>query len=365
MNTLPAEWAPQSALLLTWPHPNTDWRDQLDAVEAVYIEIVRTLCQYQPALILCPDRHWQTQVATRLRDAGVPDAQLHWALAPSNDTWTRDHGPITVVTPKQRAGLIDFRFNGWGGKFASPLDDQINSALRAQSPLADHDWQRSELVLEGGALDSDGAGSLLMMRRTILDPKRNPGWSQAAIEQELRQRLGTQHFLWLEHGQLSGDDTDGHIDTLARFVNPRTIAHVSCTDPADPDYPSIQQLIEELRALRDAEGRAYQLLPLPSPQPQYDADGQRLPAGYANFALINGAVLLPVYQDPADREAIHRLQGAFPERRIHPIDCRALITQGGSLHCACMQLPAAVHLGPALPPAALPPTPRPSSAAAA
>jgi agmatine/peptidylarginine deiminase len=204
--------------------------------------------------------------------------------------------------------------------------------------------RRSELTLEGGAIDSDGAGSLLLMRRTLIDPARNPGRDQADIEQELRARLGIRHFLWLEHGQLSGDDTDGHIDTLARFIDRRTIAHVTCPDAADPDHAAIQAMIAELKTLRDADGQPYRLLPLPGPAPVFTDDGERLPAGYANFAIINGAVLLPIYQDPADAEATRLLQAAFPDRQVHGIDCRALIHQGGSLHCACMQLPAALPM---------------------
>ncbi|MBK5967712.1 MULTISPECIES: agmatine deiminase family protein [Thiorhodovibrio] len=348
MITLPAEWDAQSALMLTWPHLDTDWGDQIEAVEAVYIAIVQTVCRYQHALILCPDQPWQTRVEQRLSDAGVPATRLSFALARGNDTWTRDHGPIGVLDAQGKPCLIDFRFNGWGGKFPSELDDQINTQLQKQNLFPEIAWQRSELVLEGGAIDSDGAGSLLLVRRTLVDPARNPGWSQTDIEQELRLWLGTQRFLWLQHGQLSGDDTDGHIDTLARFIDHRTIAHVSCDNPADPDYRSINVMISELQALRGTEGQPYRLLPLPSPQPAFDASGDRLPAGYANFVLINGAVLMPTYQDPADAEALRLIQAAFPDRRVHPIDCRALIRQGGSLHCACMQLPSAVGICEAL-----------------
>jgi agmatine/peptidylarginine deiminase len=346
MPQLPAEWAPQRALLLTWPHPNTDWATQLDAVETLYLELVRAVVHHQPVVILCPDATWQAQVAQRLIDAGIPQSRVRYVLAPGNDTWTRDHGPIGVVDDQGGAVLVDFRFNGWGGKYPAELDDRINQHLSASGLFAATRWQRSELVLEGGAIDSDGAGSLLLMRRTLVDPARNPGWSQAMIERELSRQLGTRHFLWLEHGQLSGDDTDGHIDTLARFVDARTIVHVTCEDRQDPDAESIAALITELQARRDAQGRPYRLRPLPRPAPIHDQDGQRLPAGYANFALINGAVLLPVYRDPADARAMAVLRDCFPERALYPIDCRALIRQGGSLHCACMQLPAAVELCP-------------------
>lgn len=344
MHRLPAEWEPQRALVLTWPHSGTDWADRLDAVERVYIELTRTLCRYQRALILCADRDHQARVKERLGKARVHPHRLSFAIAPSNDTWTRDHGPITVVDSSGDVIFLDFRFNGWGGKYPAELDDRINGQLRDGAVLVGGRWRSSDLVLEGGAIESDGQGSLLMMRRTIIDPARNPGWTIAEVESELRRRLGAQRFLWLDHGLLSGDDTDGHIDTLARFVDTRTICYQSCRDPQDPDHDSIRRMLDELGALRDAQDHPYRLIPLPSPQPIQDEDGQRLPASYANFALINGAVLLPVYQDPADTEAIEVLRRVFPERTVEPIDCRVLINQGGSLHCACMQLPAAASI---------------------
>jgi agmatine/peptidylarginine deiminase len=200
--------------------------------------------------------------------------------------------------------------------------------------------ETSRLVLEGGAIESDGAGSLLAVRRTIVDPARNPGWSQAAIEAELRDRLGIDCFLWLEHGQLSGDDTDGHIDTLARFCDPQTICYAASDDPRDPDHPTLERLAAELRALRQRNGEPYRLVALPQPAPIHEREGQRLPAGYANFLITNQAVLAPVYNDPADAIACARLADCFPGRRIEPVDCRPLIRQGGSLHCITMQLPA-------------------------
>ncbi|MEA3643972.1 MAG: agmatine deiminase family protein [Lamprobacter sp.] len=300
--------------------------------------------------------------------------RIQFALAPSNDTWARDHGPISVIDRASgQCRLIDFRFNGWGGKYPAELDDRITARLYAAGSFArlsenqqdsaaklasagpmstthaaadariqsaDQGLESGPLVLEGGAIESDGAGSLLAVRRTIVDPKRNPGWSQAAIEAELRGRLGIERFLWLEHGQLSGDDTDGHIDTLARFCDPQTICYAASDDPGDPDHPALERLAAELRALRQHNGKPYRLVPLPQPAPIHDEYGQRLPAGYANFLIINQTVLVPVYDDPADAIACARLAECFPGRRIEPLDCRPLIRQGGSLHCITMQLPA-------------------------
>ncbi|MEA1048646.1 agmatine deiminase family protein [Lamprobacter modestohalophilus] len=381
-----AEWEPQAAVMLTWPHSGTDWAQQLDAVERVYQRLVQLITRDQNVLIVCRDEAHQAAIRTQLAksmttDPAGTDAQsetrldpVQFALAPSNDSWARDHGPISVIDRASgQHRLIDFRFNGWGGKYPAEFDDRITATLYAagsfarlsENPLdstakrpcaglmssssaaadacvqgAEEGIESSQLVLEGGAIETDGAGSLLAVRRTIVDPKRNPGWSQAAIETELRNRLGLERFLWLEHGQLSGDDTDGHIDTLARFCDPQTICYAASDDPSDPDHPALERLAAELRALRQRNGEPYRLVALPQPAPIHDEDGQRLPAGYANFLIINRAVLVPVYDDPADLTACERLAGCFPGHRIEPVDCRPLIRQGGSLHCITMQLPA-------------------------
>jgi agmatine/peptidylarginine deiminase len=220
------------------------------------------------------------------------------------------------------------------------LDDRITATVHAACGFASNPrLESSPLVLEGGAIESDGAGTLLAVRRTIVDPARNSGWSTRAIERELQERLGIARILWLEHGQLSGDDTDGHIDTLARFCDAETICYAASDDPNDADHASLALLADELRGQRRENGAPYRLVPLPQPRPSFGEDGQRLPAGYANFLIINRALLVPVYDDPADALACKRLQRCFPDRRIEPVDCRALIRQGGSLHCITMQLP--------------------------
>jgi len=352
MRSLPAEWEPQQAVLLIWPHLGTDWAQQLDAVEAVYRRLALLISRDQAVLIVCRDEAHQRAIQTQLADAlnrrhpqleaGVEQsaaAQLEhvgFAIAPSNDTWARDQGPISVVDRDTRERiLIDFRFNGWGGKYPAELDDRTTSIVFASSGHLEH----SRLVLEGGAIESDGQGTLLAVRRTIVDPRRNPGWSQPSIERELRERLGVERILWLEHGQLSGDDTDGHIDTLARFCDPQTICYAASANSKDPDHPALEQLAAELGALRQCNGEPYRLVALPQPDAIHDDDGQRLPAGYANFLITNRAVLVPVYGDPADAIACERLGSCFPGRRIEPVNCRPLIHQGGSLHCISMQLP--------------------------
>jgi len=347
---LPPEWAAQFAVMLTWPHSETDWASDLDAVERVYVEIAATVSLYERLLIVCESLAHRTHVQARLEAADVPARRVVWALSPSNDTWARDHGPLTVVDAAGRARLLDFRFNGWGGKFDARLDDRITARLHAQGALGGGELQALDLVLEGGAVETDGQGTLLARLSSIVSETRNPGLGIGAIEERLGELLGLERFLWLHHGALSGDDTDGHIDTLARFTDPQTIVHVSC-GAKSPDRPEIEAMIRELRAFRTANGRPYRLLALPAPGEHRDSDGRRLAASYANFLIIDGAVLVPVYADPADQAAVALIADCFPGRRVLPIDCRALIRQNGSLHCVTMQLPAALDLGSVAAPA--------------
>ncbi len=338
---LPAEWEPQSAVMLTWPHAHGDWGTNLTAAERVFVDIARAVTAHEALLVGCGDAPHLEHVRSRLVEAGVDLGRVRLSLAPSNDAWARDHGPLTVLDDG-RARLLDFRFNGWGGKYAATLDDGITLTHHGHGVFGGTPLSRAPLVLEGGAVETDGRGTLLATRSAMLSASRNPGLSQAALESRLHQWLGVERFLWLEHGALEGDDTDGHIDTLARFCDPETIAYVRCDDPADPHYGPLQAMEEELRAFRTGAGAPYRLVALPWPAAKYDENGQRLPATYANFLIIDGAVLAPTYADPADQEALHTLQRCFPGRRIVGIDCGPLIRQHGSLHCVTMQLPAGV-----------------------
>ena len=261
--------------------------------------------------------------------------------APANDTWARDHGPITVDTADGPA-LLDFRFNAWGDKFPWEKDDALNRHLANAGVFGKHPLQPVDFVLEGGSIESDGAGTLLTTSECLLTPSRNPSMDRTAIEQLLEEVLGVDRILWLNHGYLAGDDTDSHIDTLARFCAPDHICYVTCPDVADEHYSALAAMEEELQEFRQADGTPYRLTPLPWPDPIYDEDGERLPATYANFLIINGAVLLPVYDVPQDEEAVRIMAGIFPDREIIPIDCRPLIYQHGSLHCVTMQIPAGV-----------------------
>ncbi len=338
---LPAEWEPQSAVMITWPHAGTDWVRLLPEVEAVYDRIAAAVTAREHLLVACHDADLARQVTERLTRLGLDSARVVAGVAPSDDTWARDHGPIAVETP---AGpeLLDFGFNGWGGKFAAERDDDIPSALARDGVFGATPCRKVPFVLEGGAIETDGRGTLLATRHSVITATRNADVGQAQVEDLLRRELGLVRFLWLDHGALSGDDTDGHVDTLARFADPRTILYATTT-PNDPDREGLEAMRAELADLCDADGAPYRLVPLPPPGLHFE-DDRRLPATYANFLVVNGAVLLPVYGVHNDGVAMRVLGDCFPDREVVPIDCRALIRQNGSLHCVTMQLPASVDL---------------------
>lgn len=331
---LPAEWEPQSAVQLTFPHENTDWANVLDEVLPCFVQIAETISRFQKVLIVCRDIP-----AVRLLLKNAVAKNLVFAECDSNDTWARDHGGITVFE-NDRPLILDFVFNGWGLKFPADKDNLITGSLHRQgvfnAPLAN-----GGIVLEGGALETDGKGTLLTTAECLLSPNRNPHLDQHQTEDFLKTCLGFNRVLWLHHGYLAGDDTDSHIDTLARFCNPDTIAYVCCDDPHDEHYGALQKMEAELQSFRlpGAGGRPYQLVPLPWPDACFDDAGQRLPATYANFLMINGAVLVPTYGVRQDAEALRVLTGIFPDHAVIGINCRPLILQHGSLHCVTMQYP--------------------------
>lgn len=337
---LPPEWAPQSAVMLTWPRADGDFAHCFEPVEDNFIRIAVAISRFEAVHI----NYGLDAGALRARlvQAGAVDARLRIWNAPSDDVWARDHGPITV----QRNGALvhlDFGFNGWGGKFESRRDDALTRHLATLGAWHGVPVETQDFILEGGAIEVDGHGTLLTTERCLLAPTRNPHLDKAGIEAYLKPRLGVNRVLWLKHGDLLGDDTDGHIDTVARFCDARTIAYQACDDRADPHYADLSAMEAELRAFRDFEGRPYTLVPLPMPAASYDegGDGRRLPAGYANFLIVNGAVLVPVYGAPQDEAALAALRPCFPAREVIGVDCRWLIRQYGSLHCVTMQIPTA------------------------
>jgi agmatine/peptidylarginine deiminase len=328
--------------MLTWPHADTDWADRLDRVLPVFAQIGAAISRGEKLLSVCHSAAHAGRVRLVLGQAGADPANLRFAIADSDDTWARDHGPLTTLDAGSPV-LHDFGFNGWGGKFDARRDDRITAALHAGGAFGSVPLEREPLVLEGGAIETDGNGTLLATRSAVLSPSRNDGLSEDAAAQALGRALGIRRCLWLDHGDITGDDTDGHIDTLARFVDDRTIVYATAPD-GDRDHPGLHAMAAELRAFRDDDGQPYRLHPLPFPGVHRDEDGRRLPATYANFLFTNDAVLLPTYGVPQDAQAIALLDGLCAGRRVVPIDCREIIRQNGSLHCLTMQLPAGTPL---------------------
>lgn len=329
---LPAEWEDQSAVQLTFPHEGTDWADVLETVMPCFVQIAETISRFEKVLIVCADEQ-----ATRQQLQNANADNLIFQELPSNDTWARDHGGITVEENNQPV-ILDFVFNGWGLKFPADKDNLITGRLRAAGVLK-APCRPGGIVLEGGGIESDGQGTLLTTSECLLSPNRNPHLSADEIEQFLKQSFGLNRVLWLHHGYLAGDDTDSHIDTLARFCNPDTIAYVQCTDPGDEHFQALEAMEKELQQFRKANGEPYTLVPLPWPDACFDEQGHRLPATYANFLIINGAVLMPIYQVSQDEAALQAIKSVFPDRKVIGINCRSLIEQHGSLHCVTMQFP--------------------------
>lgn len=318
-----AEWEPQSCVQLTWPHTDTDWAPMLADITAVYEEMAHEISKREALIIVAPKT--LTPVLSPLTPHLLPFT--------SNDTWARDHGFITVEESDGTKVLLDFQFNGWGQKFAAELDNQINRQLYEQELVEGRYESHLDFVLEGGSIESDGRGTIFTTRCCLMAPHRNQPLTQQQIDDRLKQYLGAERVVWLEHGSLIGDDTDGHIDTLVRICPDDTIIYTG----GDEDHPDLDAMERELQTLRTLDGQPYRLLKLPLPRPIYD-DGDRLPATYANYLVVNGAVLVPTYNQPdLDAEAMRVVGQAYPDREIVGIDCRPVIRQHGSLHCCTMQ----------------------------
>jgi agmatine deiminase len=335
---LPAEWEIQDGVLLAWPHNGSDWSPILDEVRPVFAEIIRQVTRFERVLLTTPN-----VVDTRnfLTDAGVDMTRVAIHEIPSNDTWARDFGPITVMF-NGKPVLLDFGFNGWGLKFPANFDNLISKRLKEQGAFAPN-LQTIGLIMEGGSIESDGIGTILTTSACLFSPNRNPQLDRSEIEQAMASLLGTQRILWLNHGFLAGDDTDSHVDTLARICPQNVIVYVACDDERDEHYGELKLMEEELKAFKAPDGSPYRLIPLPWPKPCFGDMAQRLPATYANFLVINGAVLVPTYRDKEkDALAMERIGQAFPGREIIGIDCLSLLKQHGSLHCVTMQLPEGV-----------------------
>ncbi|MBO7428049.1 MAG: agmatine deiminase family protein [Paludibacteraceae bacterium] len=330
----PSEWTMQSGVMITWPHEDTDWAYMLDEAVACFVEIAREISKRERLLIVC-----RNEQSVRKDLGEVMNPNIRFRELPTNDTWARDHGPITVFVDGSPY-LYDFQFNGWGLKFPANYDNQITKSLYLSRTFSPKVGYMSLLyyVLEGGSIESDGAGTLMTTSQCLLSPNRNEHLTQPQVEEFLKSSFGVERVLWINHGYLAGDDTDSHVDTLARFCDVDTIAYVQCDDKTDEHYASLKLMERELKSFKTLEGNPYRLIPLPMADARYEGE-QRLPATYANFLIVNGAVLVPTYRSPKDEQALSALREAFPDREVVGVDCSALIHQHGSLHCVTMQLP--------------------------
>lgn len=334
MRYFPAEFEPQSFVQLIFPHSQSDWSEYLEEARTCFVNIANAVARYQPCLIVCDD-------VELVKSYFTSQENLIFVPYQTNDTWARDCSALTVIDEEEGEPLLlDFTFTGWGGKFDAGRDNAMSSSI---ADVYGAPMEKINLILEGGGVESNGNGSLLTTAECLLNPNRNPHLDKKGMESELKKHFGVEQILWLNHGYLAGDDTDSHIDTLARFIDTDTILYVKCDDQNDEHYEALKKMEEELKALRDIDGEPFTLIALPMTQPIF-YDDERLPATYANFLIINDAVLLPVYNDPHDAEAIAICEKAFRGRDIVPIDCSILIRQHGSLHCVTMQFPEDVSL---------------------
>lgn len=336
---MPAEWSPRfNATLIAWPHADTDWAEMLDDVDRCYMELTRVLVRAGQSVVIA------TPEPARVRGliSDMPQDKIIVAASRTNDTWTRDYGPLTIMdSVDESLSAVAYKFNGWGLKFPSDKDNLVFLSLLADKVLKTRVFLRKRYVLEGGSIECDGQGTILTTSACMLSINRNGFVNKEEVERELTVGLCAERVLWLDHGALEGDDTDSHVDTLARFAPDDTILYVKSYDPADSHTSGLDRMESQLREFRTTAGNPYNLIGLPLPSPIYDENGDRLPATYANFLITPKAVLMPVYGQPDnDKMAVGMLSIAFPDHEIFTVDCRALIRQHGSLHCATMQIPA-------------------------
>ncbi len=333
---LPAEWEPQAGVVIAWPHADTDWGPRLPRIERAYVELAAAIAHFEPVLVCVADAAIRERAHHLLAGAGVDPARLHFVEVAYDDTWLRDSGPLSLVGASGFR-LLDFRFTGWGGKFEGSRDDRLIETLMARGVFRAAERRRIDWALEGGAIEVDGNGTLLTTWRCL--HQRHPHMSREQMTALLLDTFAVSRVLWLEHGYLEGDDTDAHVDTLARYAPGGAIVFQTCDDPADPHHAELARMRDEIAGLRNADGEPYRLHPLPWPRPIVD-ENRRLASSYANYLIVNGGVVMPSYGDPADAQAASVIAAAHPGREVAMVDARELIWQNGSVHCLTMQLPA-------------------------
>ncbi len=334
---MPAEWEPHQSTWLSWPHKAASWPGKLDVIQPIYARFVAELARSEPVQINVNDAATEAHARALLADAGATGA-IHFHHFPTNDAWCRDHGAIFVVRdgPSGRdLAATDWGYNAWGDKYPPyDYDNQIPGRMAAYLKVPTFS---GGMILEGGSIDVNGQGLLLTSEQCLLNVNRNPEFSRAKIEQRLRDVFGVQQILWLGEG-IVGDDTDGHIDDIARFVDPDTIVTVVEEDPQDDNYAILQENLRRLQLMRGLDGQPLRILSLPMP-PAIVYEDQRLPASYANFYIANSVVLVPFYNHPNDARAAAVLQRCFPTRQIVGIDCTDIIWGLGAWHCLSQQVP--------------------------
>ena len=329
MKRLPAEWEEQDSILMVFPHKKTDWANDMQSAQSVFLRMASSIAATQKLILICDDIE-ETKNFFCYHD------KISFVKLDTNDTWIRDFGPLSLYHDNQRK-LIDFQFTGWGHKYKASLDNMISKSLHEKWHFMLSPLLHSDLVLEGGSIESDGKGTLLTTKKCLLNPNRNPHLSQSGIEEHLKELFGIKRFFWLEHGELEGDDTDAHIDTLARFIDEETIAYVACEDKEDSHFQELKKMEKELKTFKTFKGNPYRLIPLPLPNSKYK-NNHRLPATYANFLITNKSILLPIYDDYHDKSMITLFKQLYPTREIIPINALRLIEEGGSIHCSTMQI---------------------------
>src|SRR3989475_12655541 len=333
---MPAEWEPHAATWLAWPHERSDWPGKFAAIPWVYAEVVRHLIPGERVRILVGDAATERSARRVLARSAVDLGRVDFFRVPTDRSWTRDFCPLFVRRDDGQVALTNWKFNGWAKypnwKRDNAVPDRLAKLLRRRQ------WKPG-LVLEGGSIDVNGCGTLLTTEECLLSPvqARNPGVSRKELEEIFRDFLGVTHVLWLKNG-IAGDDTHGHVDDLARFVDPTTVVTVIEKDPSEANYTPLQENLALLREMKDQDGHMLRVETLPMPAPVY-FDGQRLPASYANFYIANQIVLVPTFNDPQDRVALNTLAELFPRHEVIGIHCGDLVLGLGTLHCMTMQQP--------------------------
>jgi agmatine deiminase len=331
MKYLPAEWQKQRAVLMAFPHKDSDWNDNLNSALVPFIRIAQAIAYAQPVYIICDKKD-------NIADLFCSTHNMSFIEIATNDTWIRDFGYISIIENNE-IKLLDFTFDAWGGKFESFLDNALNKTLHKKGYMGITPLESIDFVLEGGAIESDGLGTILTTSACLCNKNRNGGLTKDEVEEKLVEYLGAKKVLWLDYGYLAGDDTDSHVDTLARFVSVDTIAYVQCQDKEDEHYDELKKMEEQLKVFKTFEDKKYNLIPLPMVSAKFDTMGNRLPATYANFLITNGALVYPTYSVKEDKIVHQIFQKLFVDKEIIPIECSRLIEEGGSLHCSTMQIP--------------------------